>query len=148
MHTAHWKSETEKLPDRGIYFLLIRCEGRRIHVGSLEYLNFPSGYYIYVGSAQRNLRKRIERHLSTHKKLRWHIDYFLQYARIIGILAVPLEKKWEEKMAMEMSRKYPYVRGFGCSDTGAPSHLFYSVTLEIAEFVESLVAQVMNEELK
>ncbi|MDH5231746.1 MAG: GIY-YIG nuclease family protein [Gammaproteobacteria bacterium] len=48
-----------------------------ISIGCLGVLNFPAGRYIYTGSAKKNMLARVKRHLSTKKKLRWHIDYFL-----------------------------------------------------------------------
>ncbi len=148
MPIESWKLETEKLPDSGIYFLLMYSEDAHIQIGSLGVVHFSPGYYIYIGSAQRNLRKRIERHLSPYKKLRWHIDYFLQHARILGVRAAELGKEWEERTALALSKGYRYIKGFGCSDTHAPSHLFYSSDLRIIEFVENLLTQAMNEELK
>lgn len=46
-------------------------------VGKLGTFRFPTGDYIYTGSARKNMRQRLERHLSKHKKPRWHIDYLL-----------------------------------------------------------------------
>ncbi len=148
MPIESWKLETEKLPDSGIYFLLMYSEDAYIQIGSLGAVHFLPGYYIYVGSAQRNLRKRIERHLSPYKKLRWHIDYFLQHARILGVRVAGLERKWEEESALHLSKRYRYIKEFGCSDTHAPSHLFYSPNLGIIEFVENLLTQAIDEELK
>ena len=42
----------------------------RIHVGSLGTVEFKKGYYIYVGSGQKNLEKRIQRHKRRTKKVK------------------------------------------------------------------------------
>ena len=70
----------------GTYQLVIHLEADRIiTVGKLGRFHFPAGYYIYSGSAQKNLTHRISRHLRKKKPLRWHIDYLLSCpsARII-----------------------------------------------------------------
>ena len=48
-----------------------------LKVGKLGRFIFPTGTYVYTGSAKKNIDKRIERHLSKKKKLHWHIDYLL-----------------------------------------------------------------------
>ena len=53
-----------------------------ITVGRLGKFQFPAGQYVYTGSAKRNLEARIRRHLSKHKKLRWHIDYLLTHRNV------------------------------------------------------------------
>lgn len=116
----------EKLPDRGVYLLLINNPVRRkIRVGALGNMHFSRGYYVYVGSAQRNLRRRVERHKRKDKKLKWHIDYFLQYACVEDVIAYPLSKSSEERIAKTLAEIYPFVPKFGASDTRARSHLFY-----------------------
>lgn len=36
---------------------------------------FSKGYYYYSGSAQKNFRERLSRHLRLNKKVHWHIDH-------------------------------------------------------------------------
>ncbi len=109
----------------GIYFLLIRLDRSvRIPVGALGEVEFPKGYCLYVGSAQRNMKKRIERHLRREKRKRWHIDYLLEVAEVVEHMAFPLPKSCEEEIAMKLEEKFRFVRGFGSSDSRAKSHLF------------------------
>ncbi len=125
MPQEYLKSEMEKLPDRGIYLLLIfKDNEEEIRVGALGRIKFDMGYYVYVGSAQRNLRKRLERHFRKEKKIRWHIDYLLSRARILDFYAKNYPKSYEEKIAIKMGEKYSYIPNFGSSDSRAPSHLF------------------------
>ena len=49
----------------------------RVRIGQLGTYDFPAGCYVYTGSALRNFEARITRHLSTAKKMHWHIDYLL-----------------------------------------------------------------------
>ena len=46
-----------------------------VQIGKFGTFEFPAGYYVYTGSAKRNLEARIQRHLSKEKRLKWHIDY-------------------------------------------------------------------------
>ena len=69
--------------DSGFYQLVVRLGRRRtIVVGRLGRFEFPAGYYVYTGSAKRGLESRIARHLRRRKRMRWHIDYLLQYADV------------------------------------------------------------------
>ena len=72
--------------DSGLYQLVIQL-GRRqvIDVGHLGRFAFPSGYYVYTGSAKLGLESRIARHLRKEKRLRWHIDYLLGQASIVEV---------------------------------------------------------------
>ncbi|GAB4377116.1 MAG: GIY-YIG nuclease family protein [Calditrichia bacterium] len=63
-------------PAAGCYQLVYHLPKKTVvQVGKLGCLSFPAGYYIYSGSHQRSLDKRIFRHLKKKKKLYWHIDY-------------------------------------------------------------------------
>ncbi len=76
-----------------------------------------------MGSAKKNMLKRIERHLRNKKKKFWHIDYLLHYAaaKRVWIGNFP-----EEKMAAILSKKMEIpVLGFGSSDKKSKAHLFY-----------------------
>ena len=73
----------------GIYALEIDlCKDVNIRVGALGNVQFKEGCYVYIGSAQRNLEKRVQRHLRKEKKLFWHVDYFLsdESAKIAKVL--------------------------------------------------------------
>jgi len=106
------------------YILEIWLErGETIRIGKLGRFHFPRGSYLYVGSARRNLRQRIERHLREEKKRFWHIDYLLPYGSINSVWTGEAE---EEDVAaiLEQRLKIP-VRGFGSSDTKRnKAHLF------------------------
>jgi Uri superfamily endonuclease len=53
---------------KGVYVLIISVdENIRVKVRSLSTVNFESGIYAYVGSAQNNLEKRINA-ISAHAK--------------------------------------------------------------------------------
>jgi len=112
----------------GLYQLVIRLEGGLIiKVGSRGTFAFPAGYYVYTGSAKRGLESRIARHLRNKKRMRWHIDYLLQYAKVIGV------RRFRGNMSeCALSRSVEnlpngrvVVRGFGSSDCACSAHLFH-----------------------
>lgn len=113
--------------NKGIYLLFIFLnKDKRIKIGKLGRFLFPKGNYCYVGSALNNLEKRILRHKSKHKKLHWHIDYFLKYGKIIKVRKIKTSKKIECKIAQRVAKKGKViVNGFGSSDCSCKSHLFY-----------------------
>jgi Uri superfamily endonuclease len=114
------------------YCLIIHCNGGKIKIGKLGRITFKRGYYIYVGSGLF----RIERHYRKEKKLKWHIDYLLRKARIIGFA---LSKKKECNVARKFSKKFISIEKFGCSDCKCKSHLFYSSSMKkIKKFVDKL----------
>lgn len=99
----------------------------RIAIGKLGQFDFQKGYYVYVGSAKRNIRARIERHLKINKKKRWHIDYLRPHLHIQAVQSYP-EREGEcqlfERLRSEHNASMP-VKGFGSSDCKCYSHLFY-----------------------
>lgn len=63
------------------YQLLLKLgEDIEIQVGALGRFCFMKGFYIYSGSARRNMEARLARHLRRQKKQRWHIDYLTSHA--------------------------------------------------------------------
>lgn len=108
------------------YQLWIRAEmDLNLRVGRLGILDFPAGIYIYTGSARKNLEQRIRRHLSTAKKIRWHIDYLLS-SPFTHILAVHRSREeeclWNRNTEGEIL--YPRLGATDCRN-GCSSHLKY-----------------------
>jgi Uri superfamily endonuclease len=118
---------------KGTYILLInlRKNLNNVRIGKLGKLNFKKGFYCYVGSAvgkNINLEKRLMRHLSGRKKLRWHIDYLLSKPGVGVEGIVILQSK--EKIECLVSRfienyAESVVKNFGSTDCGCDSHLYY-----------------------
>ena len=104
-----------------------------LHHNSFGDQVLQEGYYYYVGSAQKNLTQRIERHLKKYKKQHWHIDY-LTCNKSITVnniyLVKDYSKSYECIMVQDLIRKYNLeiiIRGFGSSDcTSCESHLLHS----------------------
>ena len=112
---------------KGVYVLIIKVKkDLLIDVGALGGIEFKKGNYAYVGSAQNNLKKRIQRHLSKDKKKRWHIDYLLlnPNTKIENIFYKEVGKEEECKIAHMLNSSEESITGFGSSDCGCQSHLF------------------------
>lgn len=97
----------------------------RIPVGRLGTFLFPSGRYVYTGSAKRNIEARIARHLRKKKALRWHIDYLLVRPSV-NVEEVKRSTQGE-CLLNQKTRGKVLVQGFGASDcrNGCGSHLRY-----------------------
>jgi Uri superfamily endonuclease len=109
-----------------VYVLVIEVgENINVNVGALGNLNFEKGIYIYVGSAKKGLRKRVERHLRKSKRKFWHIDYLLSDERVNVLKVFTVQEPFDEcGVAKIISERGVPVRGFGSSDCRCISHLF------------------------
>lgn len=108
------------------YQLRIRIDREiRLGIGALGQQTFPAGEYLYTGSARRNLEARIRRHLSSEKRLRWHIDYLLAHPDV-RVTAVTTSAREECEWNRSAGGK-AVVPGFGASDcrSGCGAHLVY-----------------------
>jgi len=114
--------------DKGLYIATFYLpKAQNILVGRLSDRPFRQGYYFYVGSAQRNLSARIERHERKEKPLRWHIDYLSVKARMLGAIVVSGPREHECDLARKLAGIYELaVPGFGASDCRCNGHLFYT----------------------
>ena len=86
---------------------------------------FPAGYYVYVGSAMKNLTQRLERHRRLRKNKFWHIDYLREASDFIAALPVRSSEDLECQLAERIRAIADWaIPGFGASDCGCPEHLF------------------------
>lgn len=109
---------------KGIYVLIISIsENIPVNIGALGKILFGKGLYAYVGSAQNNLEKRIERHLGKNKQLFWHIDYLLgdYKAKIRAVFYKNAEKSEECRIATQLSKVGIPIKKCGSSDCSCES---------------------------
>lgn len=125
-----WEIVGREGNDRGAYLLIFRVnEDKEIQPGRLGKRLLKKGFYIYVGSAMKNLTARIERHKRRRKNLFWHVDCLREEAELIQTLPIRSSKRLECEIATTLSRiSNGVVDGFGSSDCGCDSHLFYMET--------------------
>lgn len=111
---------------KGAYILILKNnKKRKIRIGKLGKFLFEKGFYLYVGSGMNNLEKRIQRHFSKNKKLRWHIDYLTTKMEIVNAIKIPSNKKIECDVAKKVGKiAKPFIKKFGASDCNCYSHLF------------------------
>jgi len=127
---------TKKIILKGTYCIIIHLiRNTTIEVGKKGNITFNRGYYVYIGSALNSLESRLKRHLSSNKKLFWHIDYLLasSNAKIIDIVFAVDDGKWECHLALEIAKKGVEIRAFGCSDCKCSSHLYQFNEIEKAK---------------
>ena len=113
--------------DSGIYIAIFKlARTHPISVGSLGAIRFPRGIYLYVGSAQRGLTKRLQRHARRHKPKHWHIDYLSSKATFLGAIMLEGPKRLECRVAAMLARRCRVaVPDFGSSDCRCGGHLFH-----------------------
>jgi Uri superfamily endonuclease len=120
--------------DRGIYILEFHSSRSfSIELKKFRNIRFKKGFYYYIGSAQKNLNSRIERHLKKDKKLHWHIDYItsLPFIKIFEIKILPdFSKEFECRVVNYINVNYEAsfpAKKFGNSDClNCHSHLIFS----------------------
>jgi Uri superfamily endonuclease len=122
----------------GSYILVIKIvRNKEFIIGKKGKYLFLKGFYIYVGSALNSIENRVKRHLNKKKNFHWHIDYLLQYGKIIAIFIRESELKEECIISKKLEDKFISIPGFGCSDCKCKSHLFY--------ILKDRIDTVMNE---
>jgi sugar fermentation stimulation protein A len=123
-----WGYLQKEMQDRGSYLLILRIDnGMTLDIGRLGRFTFHKGYYVYVGSAMRNLGARIRRHLKKTKKQHWHIDYLTAHANKFIPLPIRSSQRDECEIARALSSFMQLgPPGFGSSDCHCQTHLFFS----------------------
>ncbi|MEM2099425.1 MAG: GIY-YIG nuclease family protein [Candidatus Bathyarchaeia archaeon] len=112
---------------KGIYVLLLQVTSDIIvRVGAIGEIPFKKGLYVYVGSAQNNLEKRVQRHLKKEKHKFWHIDYLLDNSnvKVAAVFYKNACQTEECSIARVIGEKGRAVNSFGSSDCQCESHLF------------------------
>ncbi|MDR1596125.1 MAG: DNA/RNA nuclease SfsA [Treponema sp.] len=116
----------------GNYLIFLELpESRDIAVGALGNIRFKAGWYVYAGSARKNLSQRINRHLRRQRKQKhWHLDYIIPFASHGAgkMKALPIFSY--RNLECDLARDLEKLGGkpaanFGSSDCGCGSHLFY-----------------------
>lgn len=121
-----WEFLEREAHDGGSYLLILEVEEDAVlTVGALGNLSLSKGFYVYVGSAMKNLQKRLERHRRLRKNHHWHIDFLRQKSRFVAGLAVRASDRLECDLARAVGNiSQRSVPDFGSTDCGCPSHLF------------------------
>lgn len=118
----------------GIYLLEIKAESDfRVGIKKFSGLDFPAGYYYYAGSAQKNFKQRLNRHIRKDKIIHWHIDHIttIETNKITSILIdTGKQKEFECRLVQNLLTEFKLksiAKGFGNSDCNiCESHLLFS----------------------
>lgn len=94
-----------------------------LQIGKLGGFTFPTGVYVYTGSARKNIDQRIWRHLKKNKKKHWHIDYLLTLNECT--IQKIVKSDLDECTLNQSTHGEIIATGFGASDcdAGCISHL-------------------------
>ncbi len=133
----------KELQDSGVYAIVLRLDSaRRIKTGSLGEILYPEGYYIYVGTAKKGLRKRINRHRAARKRLHWHIDYLRRHSSVLQGFAIRGPERSECELAEAIRRLSDWqIEGFGSTDCNCQGHLFAMADnpLQSKRFIDTIL---------
>jgi sugar fermentation stimulation protein A len=131
------------IENRGVYLAILEiAEPRDIEIGALGDIVFASGWYVYVGSAKRNLLQRTARHKKRKKRLHWHIDYLTADASSVTVFPIFTRKDLECQLSNAISvLSDRNISKFGSSDCGCNSHLHFFSASPLANraFVDTLL---------
>lgn len=121
-----WQLVDQETHDKGSYLLILNLKrDRHLLVGELGEVKFRRGYYIYVGSAKKNLTKRLERHRRLLKRYHSHIDFLRGAADFHVALPIRASEDLECGLAAALEKITDWeVKRFGSSDCDCKSHLF------------------------
>jgi sugar fermentation stimulation protein A len=132
--------------NRGSYLVLLHLPKKSVvEAGALGPLHLAPGWYVYAGSAQKNLRQRLSRHLrKTNKAKHWHLDYLVPKGDSLAGFPIASCRSLECALAQGLKKLGGRgVPGFGSSDCRAScgSHLYYFETdpRENRDFVDLLL---------
>ena len=115
----------------GTYALVLSCSRTEVvQIGKLGPLELQRGFYVYVGSAlgPGGVQARVAHHQRISRRPHWHIDYLRPHARIDRVWyshqGVRREHQWARAIGSLRRASVP-LTGFGSSDCGCISHLFF-----------------------
>jgi Uri superfamily endonuclease len=144
----------------GSYLLALWLDASQIiQIGKIGALEFPAGWYLYMGSARGpgGLAARLVRHcrrLGPHKRAKWHVDFLRERAVWAGAWGRISDERLECVWATACCRlpgAAIVAPGFGASDCRCPAHLVHVPTLPgdawLAEFMGARKLNVADEEL-
>jgi len=114
---------------KGVYCLLFRNDACRATIGALGEREFLPGWHCYTGSARGpgGLR-RVRRHAALRKHggpRHWHVDHLLLHPAFTLVCAICAVTDEDLECILASRIRGTPVPGFGSSDCGCGSHLFY-----------------------
>jgi Uri superfamily endonuclease len=124
-----WAKKWQKPPAEaaGVYCLVLWLPRPRcITLSRIGTCRLDRGWYVYTGSAKRNLLPRLLRHLRRRKRFHWHIDHLRAVASVQQIWVWPWspggECRTNRGVRHMPGASFP-VKSFGASDCRCVAHL-------------------------
>jgi len=133
----------------GTYLLLLESEKEAgLMVGKLGRMEAAPGYYLYAGSAfgPGGVAARLKHHRKTALRPHWHIDYLRTVARLVDAWCVydrRCEHEWAQLLMQDNNMVMP-LNGFGSSDCGCATHLFYLPHKPVKAMLEKLLSSRLD----
>ncbi len=121
---------------KGSYCLIIHNKrDSTLTIGKQGKIEFKTGFFVYIGSALNSLEGRIKRHISSSKKIFWHVDYLLAspHTHLKEVIYGISPHKRECAISQFLSLKANSIANFGSSDCQCQSHLFYFKEHDLAQ---------------
>ena len=119
-----------------------------IAVGKLATCSFPSGYYLYAGSALGGLYPRVRRHIEGGNRLHWHVDYLRRKADVVEVWYLLSDERLEcdwYRAAANMPQARMVIAGFGSSGCNCDSHLVHFPSMpSLEDFRHGLASSVWD----
>lgn len=100
-------------------------------VGKLGKLEFPVGWYGYVGSGMKGTEARVRRHLRPHLRPSWHLDYVLPQGEPVAAILGHTTQALECPLARSLESDFYVYPRFGSSDCRCAGHFFRSSDLSL-----------------
>ncbi|WP_198470084.1 DNA/RNA nuclease SfsA [Acetomicrobium sp. S15 = DSM 107314] len=124
--TIPWQIIDREMADSGAYMVIFELkEPKTIKIGSLGEISFRPAYYVYVGSAKKNLSARVNRHSRKRKNEHWHIDYLSSASKATRLLPIRTQEDIECLLSKDLMGICDFaITNFGASDCDCRSHLF------------------------
>lgn len=115
-----------EMGNAGDYLIILYMEkDTDLLIGKMGMMHFPKGYYVYVGSAKKNLDQRIAHHRHIRKRMHWHMDYLRKATKWVGAIPIRTKEDLEHDIAHAVEDIADWsIPGFGCTDCACNSHLF------------------------
>ena len=116
-----------KKRNSGIYVLIFHLSRDvAVAVGRLGEIVFQTGWYGYVGSGKSGIEVRVRRHLRSHDRPHWHLDYLLPLGQPTAAVIGYTDDSLECPLAHRLENRCQVIPRFGSSDCRCPGHLFHS----------------------
>ncbi|MGN1401058.1 MAG: DUF123 domain-containing protein [Bacillus sp. (in: firmicutes)] len=93
-----------------------------VKVGALGHCRLKAGNYVYIGSAKKNIKKRVQRHYQIEKKARWHLDYVRPFFSITKIETHEHSDGECSLAALYKQQGMAIIKNFGSSDCRCGGH--------------------------